>query len=112
VIGFPQPVARLVGDRQYELRAEDGSKVGTLSVRNGTAWGFSAFIRRRGLEEGDCLIILIDTARGIAVARAGTVELLQAYQDGEGEGPKHLIKRSSDLIREMEGTELETFVES
>lgn len=107
VIGFPSPVARLVGDRQFELRTEDGGKVGTLSVRNGMAWGFSAFIRRRGVEAGDYVVILVDMAQGISVVRAGALELLQSYQDGDGEGPGQLFGPDSRRIREIEGVEAE-----
>jgi hypothetical protein len=110
VIGFSQQIARLIGDRQYELRAEDGGRVGTLSVRNGTAWGLSSFFRRRGVEAGDCLVVLIDTAHEIAVVRVGSLELLQSYEDGDGEGPNKLFRSDVESIPDAERVEEETII--
>lgn len=91
VMGVPQAVARLVGDRQFELYAEEGARVGTLTIRGGSAWGFREFIQRRGVEVDDTIVLLVNLADGVAVLRAGAEELLERYREGDGEGPRTLL---------------------
>jgi hypothetical protein len=79
-------------------------------VRNGTAWGLSSFFRRRGVEAGDCLVVLIDTAHEIAVVRVGSLELLQSYEDGDGEGPNKLFRSDVESIPDAERVEEETII--
>jgi hypothetical protein len=97
VLGLPQPIARLCGDRQYPLLTSGGVRVGALTVRHSTAWGLSSFFRRRGVEVDDCLVVLLDTAKNVAIARVGSEELLFSYRDGEGEGPNQLLAASEEV---------------
>lgn len=67
----------------FDLYTEDETPIGTLAVRDATIWGLSPFFRRRGVEEGDHLVVRIDIRAGRATVAAGDEELLLRYQKAE-----------------------------
>jgi sigma-70-like protein len=92
VINVPASVAKILGERRYDLLATDGSNVGHLSIRKFNAWGFGPFMNRRGVDVGDTLIITVDTDLEVAVIQSGSAELLASYQDGDGWGPRRVLE--------------------
>jgi hypothetical protein len=99
VVSVPARVRNMIGERKLELFTVEGASVGTLVVSStGNAWGLTPFIGRRGIEEGDALIIAIDTELGIAVVQAGSKDLLLTYQDGEGWGPRHFLEEATQPL--------------
>ena len=62
--GFSVPAAlqpNLVGE--YELRTEDSSAIGQVTVGDSSMWGVRPLFSRRGGEPGDYLTLLFDTER-------------------------------------------------
>jgi len=81
VIGIPSSIAHYVANRHFPARAEDGSPAGEIGVSdNGSSWGYSPFLGRRGADEGDVLVIEFHLAAGEVVLRLGDVELLDDDQ--------------------------------
>lgn len=61
VVGIPRAISRYVMDGSFTAVAQDGTSSGTIVVgENGTSWGYSPFLRRRGAEPGDILTIAFD----------------------------------------------------
>jgi hypothetical protein len=65
---------------EFKLRVEDGSTIGKLICKESGAWGLGPFYRRRGGEQGDCLMIVFDLAAREAVVRVGDLALVEAVQ--------------------------------
>lgn len=69
---------------EYSLLTSDGSYVGKWACgpsRSGQARGIRPFLRRRGGEPGDTLLILVDLTARTAVAELGSADLLEDYQE-------------------------------
>ena len=81
VLGVPGAL-RAVLKGPYELRAEGGDPVGTLTIRE-SMWGVSPFFRRRGVEAGDYIVLQIALSEKTATIVSGAEELLLRYQDAE-----------------------------
>ena len=92
VVNVPAAVAKILGERRYDLLATDGSNVGHFSIRKFNAWGFGSFMDRRGVDLGDTLIITVDTDLEVAVIQSGSAEMLASYQDGDGWGPRRVLE--------------------
>lgn len=94
VVSVPARVRRMLGSQKLELFTIDGASVGTLVINDtGNAWGLTPFINRRGVEEGDSLIITLDTELGVAIVQAGSKDLLLIYRDSGGWGPRHFLDK-------------------
>lgn len=92
VVYVPAGIRKVVGSRKMELYATDGALLGTLAISEaGQAWGLSPFFRRRGVEEGDTVIVTLDTGLDCAVVQHGSSELVSIYSDGEGWGPLKVL---------------------
>ena len=64
------------GIRQYvqgrfTLKTADAMEVGSLVVKEISAWGLGPFFRRRGGEPGDTLTIRFDLKQRVAVVELG-----------------------------------------
>ena len=58
VIGIPAVIARYVAGRKFEALTQEGSPTGTVVIDdNGASWGYGPFLRRRGAEIGDALVL-------------------------------------------------------
>ena len=67
-------------DGEFSLRSEDGSGVGTLVSRDGSAWGLGPFFRRRGGEPGDHMLIVFDLGAREAVVSVGDASVIDDLQ--------------------------------
>jgi hypothetical protein len=77
VVGVPGSIKRYVSGRQFEARDDDDLPQGTIRVNDdGNSYGFGPYLRRRGADAGDILIVEFDLADGHAVLRLGDDEVL------------------------------------
>lgn len=60
---------------EFQIKAPDGSRFGTLVSRETGAWGLGPFFRRRGAEENDFLALVFDIKTKEAVAYLGDESL-------------------------------------
>lgn len=103
VISIPSRIKNLLGERRFELYETDGALVGELVVAaTGNCWGLTPFIGRRGVEVDDALVVTIDTELEVAMAQAGTRDLLLSFQEGEGWGPRHFLEEITTPEDEIE----------
>lgn len=101
VVSVPARMRNIIGERRLELFTVEGAPVGTFVInRSGNAWGLTPFIGRRGVEEGDVLIIAVDTDLEVAVVQAGSKDLLLTYQDGDGWGPRHFLEEATQPLND------------
>ncbi len=85
-------VRSIIGEGRIELLTRDGTTIGNLVISDkGSAWGLTPFMHRRGVEGGDAVILTIDADLECAVIESGPLELIGAYQDGEGLGPYQVL---------------------
>jgi hypothetical protein len=96
VVTVPSDVRRLLGETRYELFAVDGSQMGTLAFSGSSGWGLTPFINRRGVDIGDFIVVSADTDLEVAVALAGSADLVVAYEEGEGWGPLHHLEAATE----------------
>jgi hypothetical protein len=94
VLGVPQAALNMIGGRKFSLLTVDGAEVGTLGVgEKGNAWGIGPYLKRRGVEVGDSLVIAIDTGLECALIQSGAEEILDEYQEGRGRGPAAVLEQ-------------------
>jgi hypothetical protein len=77
-VSMPGAIRRIVADREFEAR--DEAEIGYGSIRisdEGTSWGYSRFLRQKGADQGDILIIQFDLTKNVAVLRLVDDELLE-----------------------------------
>jgi hypothetical protein len=67
----------------FALNSADGLRIGTLVVKESSAWGIGPFFRRRGGEPGDTLLIVFDLKAKDAHVSIGDDDLLEQYQTGQ-----------------------------
>jgi len=79
VVGVPAAMRRFLAG-EFSLKVEEGLSVGTLVVKESSAWGLGPFFRRRGGEEGDYLVILLDLSVREATIHIGDETLLDDFQ--------------------------------
>jgi hypothetical protein len=60
----------------FDLKTPDGASIGTLVVKENSAWGLGPFYRRRGGEIGDALLVILDSRSREATVQIGGAELL------------------------------------
>ena len=68
VLSLPASLGKFV-DGEFELKGADSEVLGRITARTTSVWGFSPFFRRRGVEEGDFLILEFDPTAKVATAR-------------------------------------------
>ena len=79
VCSVPGAMRRFV-QGEYALWTADGSYVGKWTCGDYQAWGVGPFLRRRGGEPGDILLLVIDVATRKVVAELGDESLLEEYE--------------------------------
>ena len=63
VIGIPSSIARYVAGRTFQGITQEETLAGVIVVDDrGTSWGYGPFMRRRGMESGDLLMLRFDLA--------------------------------------------------
>ncbi len=78
MVNIPGAIRHYVSGREFEARDEDGLLHGAIRVSDeGSSWGFSRFLRQRGADEGDVLVIEFDLAKNVAALRLGDDEVLE-----------------------------------
>jgi hypothetical protein len=78
VFGIPGAIKRYVSGREFAGKDEDGIPRGIIRINDeGTSYGFGAFLRQRGADEGDILVAEFDLEHGAALLRLGNDELLE-----------------------------------
>lgn len=70
---------------EYTLWTADNSYIGKWTCGDYQAWGVGPFLRRRGGEPGDILLLVIDITARKVVAELGDENLLEEYQGSEDE---------------------------
>ena len=82
VVGIPSGIRQYVQGR-FTLKTADGVVVGSLVVKDASAWGLGPFFRRRGGELDDVLTIRFELRSRIAVVELGSepLERLDAHLD-------------------------------
>jgi DNA-directed RNA polymerase alpha subunit len=79
VFGIPAGMKEhLQGD--FSLKAADGAYMGSLKVKDSSAWSLSKLFRRRGGEPGDYLVLKFDTTSREATAYIGDEDLLDEFR--------------------------------
>jgi hypothetical protein len=59
VITIPAALKKIVRGR-FKLTGPDGERIGTLATKDGRAWGLGAFMRQRGAQVGDHVVVKLD----------------------------------------------------
>lgn len=75
VITIPAVLKKVIRGR-YQLLGSDGEEIGTLATKDGRAWGLGAFMRERGAQIGDYVVVTLDPEN-----RSATVELGKEPQE-------------------------------
>jgi hypothetical protein len=68
---------------EFSLVTEDKTPIGTLVIEETRMWGVSPFYRRRGVEAGDHLLLVLDLERRVAQIDVGDETIALQYQGGE-----------------------------
>ncbi len=78
VVGVPAAVRPYLSRRDFSATDEDNVAYGSIRINDeGSSWGFGKFLRQRGADEGDILIMEFDLTRNLAKLRLGDDELLE-----------------------------------
>jgi len=80
VIGVPRGLKSIFAG-EFRLTA-DGTPMGTLVARNSSAWGLGPYFRRRGGEESDCLLLVLNLATREAKIALGDDNLVERARGG------------------------------
>lgn len=81
VLGVPASIFPVVRG-EHTLVARDAQRMGTVVVNKSAARGLYGFFHRRGVEEGDQLVLEWDLERKLVLAVVGD-EVVDAYLEGE-----------------------------
>jgi len=77
-VNVPGAIRRIVADREFEACDEDGASYGSIRVNDeGNSWGYGRFLRQRGADQGDILIIQFDLTMNAAMLRLADDETLE-----------------------------------
>lgn len=82
VLSMPAAFAPMLRG-QFNLVTNDGAAMGTLTIEETRLWGLSPLYRRRGVEAGDHLLIVFNTADRSARVEVGDEALALEYQSAE-----------------------------
>ncbi len=80
VIGVPASVKDYIGG-EFRLKTEENETVGRVVIRETSAWGFSSFLRRRGGEIGDYMLLVFDTVNKEITIHIGDEDLIEEFQE-------------------------------
>ena len=85
VFSVPSGMVRFL-EGEFVLQADEGSKIGEITIKGNRGWNLGAFFRRRGGEAGDYLLLLFDLAKHQTIIRIGGTDLFDEFRPGnEGE---------------------------
>jgi hypothetical protein len=80
VCSVPSSLSELIKGEFRLLAALDGSEIGTLSTNGDSVWGLQSFFRRKGVEAGDYLVLVLHPPKRMAEAHLGGETLLEQFQ--------------------------------
>jgi hypothetical protein len=69
--------ARKIAHGMYRLVDAEGQELGCLAASDRGAWKLGSVLQRRGVEPGDTVLIILYPARGEAILRLGTSDMLE-----------------------------------
>lgn len=84
VCGIPASLAEHV-QGEFGMNDQDGVFINTFTARNSSAWGFGAFLRRRGGEAGDTFVMVFDLQARTVTPHIGDDSLLDEFQQPDVE---------------------------
>jgi hypothetical protein len=90
VVGVPSGLKTIFAG-EFRLEADDGTPMGTLVARNSSAWGLGPFFRRRGGEEDDCLLLVLDVANRKAVVAIGDDGMVELARSGRFKAQQPIV---------------------
>jgi hypothetical protein len=77
VLGVPGVIRRYIVGREFKAKDEYGQTFGNVRVNeDGASYGFGPFLRQRGADQDDLLMIEFDLVNNDAILRLGDDELL------------------------------------
>ena len=82
VIGVPASVKDYI-EGEFRLRTEENQTVGRIVIKETSAWGFSAFFRRRGGETGDYMLLIFNTENKEIIIHIGDEDLIEEFQEAD-----------------------------
>jgi hypothetical protein len=82
VFGIPAAMKHFL-EGEFGLVTLDGERMGTLVSRESGAWGLRPFFRRRGIEEGDQVVLRFDLKARSATVEVGDSMMLEELQEAE-----------------------------
>ncbi len=86
VFGVPSGMKQFL-QGEFSLRLADRSPIGTLFCAYPNAWGLGPMFRRRGGEEGDYLVLVVDLGAREVAASLGDAGIIEAFRDSAGPLP-------------------------
>ena len=93
VVTIPKGVKRLTGERRFELIALDGTSMGEFVIGpQSNAWGIARFMRTRGVDIGDVIVLTLDLELDVAMIQSGSQDLLVTFNSGDGWGPQRFLE--------------------
>jgi len=61
VVGIPASISRYVAGRRFQAKTQEGTPAGVIAIdEDGTSWGYGPFLRRRGAEPRDVMMLRFD----------------------------------------------------
>lgn len=79
VVGIPAAKRDSIQGQFSLSRSHGGPSIGTITVKGSAAWGLGPFLRRRGAEAGDCLLIVFNLLDRTAAISVGDDALLDQF---------------------------------
>jgi hypothetical protein len=83
VFGIPAQMAHILLGRDFRARDSDGVDFGHIRFSSNNSYGYNTFLRRRGADEGDLLIVEFDLVSGIALLRLEDDYFLERLNSGQ-----------------------------
>ena len=65
----------------YRLVSYENEIIGEITIKDNGSWGIGPTLRRRGCEEGDYLILIVDIKNGIVKYRIGDEYIIDDYRE-------------------------------
>ena len=81
VVGIPAAKRELICGSFRLIDSRGNVEVGTLKIKDHSAWGLRPFLRRSGAEKGDRLLLVFEPSRGRAIATIGDESLIESFVD-------------------------------
>jgi len=84
VIGIPAALKRFI-QGEFQIKAPDGQITGRLVIKDTSGWGLGPHFRRRGGDEGDILLLVLNLAKRQATVSIGDENMFEALSKDTSE---------------------------